>query len=293
MCRGCITARNFSSSAGALPSGWILRCKVNYFDHEGICPPLSFNGSLQPNAIRAARFLGLTACLAAIICGCTMPGRQTSVVRVKTMPNSELADEQYTRGVELYQAGSFVDAKVCLQQACQLDPTNGAAHNNLALVYLEQRRLAEAADNLERAIELLPGDPRPLNNLAMTLEVGGREVEAIELYEAAWGASNGNAVYLGNLVRAKIRSSVIDDILLDQLRELQFVDSRSDWRDWAAEQLVLLERASPRSPDLGQATLPGYSGVRQSISDAPQQFELVQPVAPLDLEPSSELPKPK
>ena len=70
------------------------------------------------------------------------------------------------------------------RQAISLDPKLAPAYLNLGISLLDSDPAA-AADSLRHAIELLPGQPRPVYLLGEALERSGKRSEAIEQYRAA------------------------------------------------------------------------------------------------------------
>ncbi|MEM6363403.1 MAG: tetratricopeptide repeat protein [Planctomycetota bacterium] len=144
-----------------------------------------------------------------------------------------------TKAIAAYQAGDVTSAMSLFQQAIDLDPTNGRAHNNLGLIFYEQHQLALAASHFDAASEFLPEDATPVNNLGMTLEAGGRMDEAIELYRRASVMNPSNPLYLGNLVKAKLRMGEQDDLLYAQMQSLLMIETRPHWIGWIRDQLNL------------------------------------------------------
>jgi tetratricopeptide (TPR) repeat protein len=154
------------------------------------------------------------------------------------------------KGVKLVDHGKLPAAAKAFEKAIALNRNNGTAHNNLGLVYFQQRRFADAAAEFDIAAQLLPEDPTPWNNLGMTLEATGRGLESLEFYSQAYELAPTNPLYLGNFVRTRIRLGENDDTVIDQLKELQFIETRPDWLDWIADQLTLqlnpmLDRGPP------------------------------------------------
>ena len=148
-------------------------------------------------------------------------------------------DIAHSEAMHAYKKGHVDKAIAKFEKAIQANPDHGAAHNNLGLILYEQRKLAQSADHFDLASQLLPGDPTPLNNLGMTLEAGGRIYEAIPFYEQAHVLAPNHPLYLGNLVRAQIRLGEQDEILLEQLRHLAFIEDRPEWLKWVDEQLAI------------------------------------------------------
>jgi tetratricopeptide (TPR) repeat protein len=162
------------------------------------------------------------------------------------------------KGVKLVDHGKLPAAAKAFERAITLNRNNGSAHNNLGLVYFQQRRFADAAAEFDIASQLLPEDPTPWNNLGMTMEATGRGLESLEFYSRAYELAPTNPVYLGNFVRTRIRLGEGDDTVIDQLKDLQFIETRPDWKDWIADQLAIqlnpmLDRGPP-PPNLSNSS---------------------------------------
>jgi tetratricopeptide (TPR) repeat protein len=87
------------------------------------------------------------------------------------------------------------------RRAISLDPKLAPAHLNLGIALLDSDPAA-AAESFRRAIELLPGQPRPVYLLAEALERGGKRSEAIEQYRAAAALAPNDDAILFALARA-------------------------------------------------------------------------------------------
>ena len=66
-----------------------------------------------------------------------------------------------------------------LREVLRLRPGWAAAHNNLGMVFITQKRLPEAAASFQEAVRLQPGDALAHNNLGNALRELGRPVEAV------------------------------------------------------------------------------------------------------------------
>jgi protein O-GlcNAc transferase len=94
------------------------------------------------------------------------------------------------------------------RQAISLDPKLAPAHLNLGVSLLDSDPAA-AMESLRRAIELLPGQPRPLYLLAEALELTGKRSEAIEQYRAAAALAPKDDAILFGLARALLTDGQI------------------------------------------------------------------------------------
>lgn len=151
-----------------------------------------------------------------------------------------LAKEMNQKGIQYVQKKQLSKAEFYFEEAIRADQCFGPAYNNLGLVFYHQHDFFEAARAFEAASEHLPNNPEPLNNLGLVMESVARPEDGIELYLRAHEMAPTNAEYLGNLVRARIRMKQIDDELLAQLHALLLFEKRTEWQDWAREQLALL-----------------------------------------------------
>ena len=81
--------------------------------------------------------------------------------------------------------GAIGDAKRLYASALKIDPTNLAAHGNLAIIAAQQGDLAGAERLLRRAIALRPDDALGFNNLGLVLLQQGRLADAIAAHRRA------------------------------------------------------------------------------------------------------------
>jgi tetratricopeptide (TPR) repeat protein len=98
-------------------------------------------------------------------------------------------------------------AEVLLRDALTKDLFFGPAHNNLGVVFLHQKKLYEAAHEFEWARKLLPGNPDPRVNLALTLESAGRLEEAFKTYETALEVASEDLAAIEGLASLAVRTS--------------------------------------------------------------------------------------
>ena len=148
-------------------------------------------------------------------------------------------------GIELLEQGNLEGAERAFHEALVADRSYGPAHNNLGKLYLDQGDMYRAAKEFEEARRLSPECPQPLNNLGLIYYQVDRFDEAIGFFQQANGFCSGHPEYLGNLVRARVRRGDRSYDLREQMRELQLVENRADWKDWEAEQLHLERIGEP------------------------------------------------
>ncbi|QDV40318.1 Tetratricopeptide repeat protein [Stieleria neptunia] len=192
-------------------------------------------------------------CLLPVGCS-SLQSKNRSVVKVQTKRDTERANRLTYAGIRSLQKQHLDKAAKQFREAVEADETYGPAHNNLGLMHYEQGNLYQAVMAFEQARDYLPGDPAVVYNLALALEAAGRTGEAIELYYTANAMDRANPLYLGNLVRLRVRLGEHDDVLVQQLQDLALIETRPDWRRWADTQLALSQNdvldRGPGTPDL-------------------------------------------
>jgi tetratricopeptide (TPR) repeat protein len=183
------------------------------------------------------------ACLAglAIVVGCRTQGasgpyevpgeadRATSVAEKLNREAADLIDKDP------------VKAESLLREALTKDLFFGPAHNNLGVVFLHQQKLYEAAHEFEWARKLLPGNPDPRVNLALTLEHAGRFEEAFKTYETALEVAPEDLSAIEGLAALAIRTGRDDSRLPAWLEQIALGAEESSWAGWARARLALDE----------------------------------------------------
>lgn len=137
-------------------------------------------------------------------------------------------------------------AEKLLREALAADLYHGPAHNNLGVIHLKRGDLYEAANEFEWARKLMPEQPDPRTNLALTLEKAGRQSEALEGYVAALQVRPEHMPTMQALTRLQIRVGKADEQTSGMLAEIALRGTTPRWREWAREQAIKL---SPNQPE--------------------------------------------
>ena len=124
-------------------------------------------------------------------------------------------------------------AEALLRDALTKDLYYGPAHNNLGVVFLNEGKLYEAAHEFEWARKLLPGNPDPRVNLALTLERAGRTDEAFKSYETALEVSPEYLPAIEGAASVAMRSSRSEPRLRAWLDAIALGSPDSNWSTWA------------------------------------------------------------
>jgi Tfp pilus assembly protein PilF len=84
------------------------------------------------------------------------------------------AKKQVEFGIAVAQRGLWREAIYRWERAVQIDPTYGAAHNNLAIAYEHEGELDKARAAYEKAVELEPGNSFIKQNYELFKEINDR-----------------------------------------------------------------------------------------------------------------------
>ena len=126
-----------------------------------------------------------------------------------------------------------VEAESLLREALTKDVFYGPAHNNLGVVYMNQGKLFEAANEFEWARKLLPDSPNPRVNLALTMERAGRVEDAFRSYLAALEVAPESVAAIQGAAHNLLARSATDDRLNGWLRTISLRGESDAWRNWA------------------------------------------------------------
>lgn len=176
-----------------------------------------------------------------------------TMIRVSASRNPAKAARLTWAGVKAFNVGAHEEALEKFSAAIAVDETYGPAHNNLGLLFYEEGDLYDAVLSFEAAMDYMPNDPSVYYNLGLALESAGKSQEAMDLYHQAVEMDPANPIFLGNLVRLRVRLGEHDPSLVAQLQDLILIETRPSWRRWADGQLALyfndsLDRG-PETPD--------------------------------------------
>lgn len=180
------------------------------------------------------------------IAGCQIWRANDSVVDYRTVADSPLrdtvtAESKHREALTGIRTGNIPYAEQRLQQSLMADVSFGPAHNSLGKIYFDQKKYYLAAWEFEHAAKLMPHRPEPHNNLGLVYESVDRLPEAIVEYQFARDLDPENHEYLGNLLRARVRSGESATTLHQELKELLALDPRLSWQQWCRRQLATLD----------------------------------------------------
>lgn len=127
-------------------------------------------------------------------------------------------------------------AEKLLREALAADLFHGPAHNNLGVIYLARGQLYEAAGEFEWARKLMPGNPDPRVNLAITLERAGKVDDALAAYTSALETQQGYLPAMQGLASLQLRAGRADHRTPELLDAIALRGDSERWRNWAREQ---------------------------------------------------------
>ena len=85
----------------------------------------------------------------------------------------------YDRGRVFHKKGRLKDAKRLYKETLRIDPGYVDALNNLAVIYMHEKKYLEAQRNLEKAIRLKPENVDPHYNLACLYAIKGESAKSL------------------------------------------------------------------------------------------------------------------
>jgi tetratricopeptide (TPR) repeat protein len=112
-------------------------------------------------------------------------------LQVRNSPRDAAAHNRLA--LKYVQAGRIPDAQARLHDALRLDPNDAEAHSNLGTVLQMQGRLAEATPHLATALKLKPNDDRIRFNFANGLTAAGKTGDATRELQRAIAINPENA----------------------------------------------------------------------------------------------------
>ena len=177
--------------------------------------------------------------LVLLLSGCASPGRSPYATPQEVDRNS-LQAESLTRRAAMLIESDPEKAERMLRDAITADLYHGPAHNNLGVLYLNNDKLYEAANEFEWARKLMPGHPDPRMNLALTFELAGRIDDALATYRTALEVYPDHLATVQALVRLQLRHDRADDDTAAMLEDVAHRGETPTWRDWARQQMVRL-----------------------------------------------------
>lgn len=179
-------------------------------------------------AVGFAMVLALVACTATPKAG---PYESSAAAKRDTA-----AAEALNREAAAQMTDDPAGAEALLRKALTSDLFFGPAHNNLGVLHLQRGELYEAASEFEWARKLLPGNPDPRINLAITLERAGRTSDAMDAYKTALEVQPGSVIAMQGAAVLAVRARRDEAALGGWLKEIAMSGENEKWREWAVRE---------------------------------------------------------
>jgi len=171
------------------------------------------------------------------------------------------AEKWNSMGYDLFQRGRTEEAATCFRSAIEADRTLAAAHNNLARVYLIQKRRDDAVACYRDAIYTAPRDTEGYVGLASLLAGEKQWAEAVRTLDTAHSLAPADRDLALRL--AWLLATVPDDALRDGARALKLADAAlSADAPRRASDLNILAAACAETGDFDRAV----SVTREAVS---------------------------
>lgn len=180
--------------------------------------------------ITGTALIGLGTVLGA--CASKGPGSGATQAELPRPPKRDLAAAARLadEGNALFKAKKTDEAIEKYRAALTEYPDFGAVWTNLGIAMLEKRDSFNAAKAFERANQLDPRDPRPLENLGFVFMELGRFETAMSQYEEALKINPASVTALRGAVEAAFHMGKEDQETLDRIRTLLMHETDENWR---------------------------------------------------------------
>lgn len=180
----------------------------------------------------------LTAAAAIALAGCSASRPVTSTDDPRALEEaSRLCNEAERAEAD----GNFDKANGLYKQALNLRPDLGSAWNNLGVVFQKQKNNLAAADAFRRASDLLPGDPRPTENLAHIYLGNGLDDDALRYYREALDRDPSSLAALRGMTVALKRLNRTEVLYKDHLRRALMIETDPKWREMMERQRLRID----------------------------------------------------
>jgi tetratricopeptide (TPR) repeat protein len=147
-------------------------------------------------------------------------------LQVRNNPKDPAAHNRLA--LKYVQANRIQDAQARLDEALRLAPNDAEAHSNLGTVLQMQGRLAEATPHLQTALTLKPDDDRIRFNLANGLMAAGRSTDAMREYDRAIALNPENADAHFNLAMILGPQGRVDEAVTHLRRVIELTPRNSE-----------------------------------------------------------------
>lgn len=143
----------------------------------------------------------------------------------------ELALQRTAEGDAAQRAGKLSEAIDRYREALQIREDVGQTWNNLGLALYAQQRRAEAAQAYRRAADLMPTDPRPLENLGILYMENDFYDEALKNYSESLGRDPNYLPSLRGAIKCAKLLNRSDTAGQERIRRALMQETDPAWRE--------------------------------------------------------------
>ncbi|MEQ8316486.1 MAG: tetratricopeptide repeat protein [Phycisphaerales bacterium] len=134
------------------------------------------------------------------------------------------------------------EAAALLERAIGLDPGFATAHLNLGVLHLENENLPMSVRFFRQAHLLMPGDSRPSYHLGVAYYRMGHAREAIDAYVRAIDIDESDIRAVRGLALACRSIHYADDTTLEVLQRSEMLEPDQEWRELMAREIDRQQR---------------------------------------------------
>lgn len=161
-------------------------------------------------------------------------------------------NEMVAQGHRLHQSGQFSKAESQYRQVLHTDENHVIANNLLGLLCLQTKRLDEAVQHIERALQVMPDDAQAHSNLGLALKDLGRTEDAARHFHESLKLVPTNPRVYNNLGGLYIEARRVKDAIRCFEQALAIQPSFAEGHYNLGNALMLLQRYNEASASFQQ-----------------------------------------
>jgi tetratricopeptide (TPR) repeat protein len=151
--------------------------------------------------------------------------------------------------------------------------------NNLGVLLLRQQRHLEAVEAFQRASQLSPTDPRPLENIGIAYHQRGWDQRALEYFNRALESQPRSITALRGAIQASRRLNIADEPTLERARTGLMLEADPAWIAVYQREVFRIEYQLKRAKQPNATTMglpPGSSTPKRSEGEADLEPPIVE-----------------
>jgi tetratricopeptide (TPR) repeat protein len=207
--------------------------------------PTNSRNGLGPSHAFARRALVVVLAASVVALGACAKNRPADTAQASTPGTPGALDEAMALVDQAQQArtaGNLDKAIELNQRATQVRDDLGIAWNNLGVCLMEKELNLGAIEALKRASDLLPSDPRPLENIGLLYHNLGWSKDALEYYALALERDPNWLPALRGAVLSQKAELLSNTAGLERAKRGQFIETDPRWKEIFRSEAMRIEQ---------------------------------------------------